>query len=304
MMRRLAAVVPLALALAGCGGAQERAAVSDDLWQVYQDHLAGAKYIDLTHVITPDAPVWHGFGPSKFGRSVDPATGQAYAFDSSGFEATAYTLATDQLGTQLDPPAHWAAEYPSIDELPATYTLRPLVVISIVPQLEKDPGYHLQVADIEAWEKTNGKIPEGSVAFVRSDWSKAWPDPKLATQTTFPGVSLAALKFLHGERHILFHGHEPLDTDATPTLEGEEWLLHNGYAQAEGVANLDQVAQKGCLVAMGFPKFKGGTGGFARYIAICPPDWPHGVTAGPADAPLPKSDKPLHWDETAGTRVR
>ena len=31
------------------------------------------------------------------------------------------------------------------------------------------------------------------------------------------------------------HGHEPLDTDTTPTLEGEAWLMHNGYTQAESV---------------------------------------------------------------------
>jgi len=49
-------------------------------------------------------------------------------------------LTTDQLGTQLDPPAHWAPEFPSIDELPATYAVRPLVVISIVEQVKKDPN--------------------------------------------------------------------------------------------------------------------------------------------------------------------
>ena len=94
----------------------------------------------------------------------------------------------------------------------------------------------------------------------------------------FPGVSLDALKFLHQQRKILFHGHEPLDTDSHPNLEGEYWLMHNGYTQAEGVANLDQVPEKGCLVAIGYPKFQGGTGGYARYIAICPPDWKYGVT--------------------------
>jgi hypothetical protein len=80
--------------------------------------------------------------------------------------------------------------------------------------------------------------------------------------------------------------------------------MHNGYAQAEGVANLDQVAETGCLVAIGYPKLRGGVGGYARYIAICPPDWPHGVTISAADAPLPASDKPLHWDESVGMRVR
>jgi kynurenine formamidase len=230
--------------------------------------------------------------------------GDAYSYEKHGFEATHYDLVTDQLGTQLDPPAHWAPEYPSIDELPATYAVRPLVVISIVEQVSKDPGHHLLVADIAAFEKQDGTIPEGSVVFVRSDWSKKWPDPALATTTPFPGVTLDALKFLHEQRHILFHGHEPLDTDTTPTLEGEYWLMHNGYAQAEGVANLDGVPATGCLVNIGFPKFQGGTGGYARYVAICPADTPIGTTISAADAPLPKSDKPLHWDTTAGTRVR
>jgi kynurenine formamidase len=61
----------------------------------------------------------------------------------------------------------------------------------------------------------------------------------------------------------LFHGHEPLDTDSTPNLEGEDWLMHNGYTQAEGVANLDQVPEAGALVVIGYPKFAGGLGGYA-----------------------------------------
>ena len=87
-----------------------------------------------------------------------------------------------------------------------------------------------------AWEKKHGLIPEGSVVMVRSDWHKKWGDVKRYNKKPFPGVSLAALKFLHVHRKILFHGHEPLDTDTTPTLEGEYWLLHNHYCQAEGVA--------------------------------------------------------------------
>jgi kynurenine formamidase len=304
--------------LAAIGGLVAIAAIAtsssgfaaDGLWAVYDAALKGAKYVDLTHTITPNIPVWAGFAsstfsPAKAGADLDDAKiGDVFTYEKHGFEATEYTLRTDQLGTQLDPPAHWAPEYPAIDELPATYAIRPLVVISIVEQLKSNPNYALQVADIAAWEKQHGRIPEGSVVFVRSDWSKAWPDPKLATLKEFPGVSLDALKFLHLERKILFHGHEPLDTDSTPTLEGEDWLMHHGYAQAEGVANLDQVPETGALVVIGYPKLGGGTGGYARYVAICPSDWPHGVTIGPQDAPLPKSDKTLHWDTAAGMRVR
>ena len=275
------------------------------LWQIYDQALKSAKYIDLTHTLTPSIPVWKGFAPSKFGPTVNPDTGKPYQYSKDGFEATQYNLATDQFGTQLDPPAHWAPEYPAIDELPPTYAVRPLVVISIVEQVSTDPGYHLQVSDIEQWEAKNGKIPAGSVVMVRSDWSKEWPKPELATRTVFPGVSLAALKFLHLQRHILFHGHEPLDTDTTPKLEGEYWLMHNGYTQAEGVANLDQVSETGCLITIGYPKFAGGLGGYARYIAICPAGWKYGVAVGEvAEAPLAKSEKILRWDAGQGMRVR
>jgi len=281
----------------------DSAAAAPGLWEVYETSLARAKYVDLTHTIAPGIPVWHGFGPSKFAATVNPQNGKPYTYAADGFEATRYELSTDQLGTQLDPPAHWAPEFPAIDELPATYSVRPLAVVAIVAQVAKDPGYALQVSDIEKWEGVHGKIPPGAVVFVRSDWSKRWNEKGIAANPVFPGVSLAALQFLHEQRHILMHGHEPLDTDTTPTLEGEAWLMHHGYTQAEGVANLDQVAETGCLVAMGFPKLKGGTGGYARYVAICPPDWRYGVRPGPADAPLPAA-KPLHWDATTGTRVR
>src|SRR5919106_5444733 len=197
-------------------GLSASAAMAQDdkgLWSVYDEALKGAKYIDLTHVIGPNVPVWYGFGPSKFepakaGTDIEgyARKGDAFSYAKHGFEATNYNLATDQLGTQLDPPAHWAPEYPSIDELPPTYAVRPLVVISIVDKVASDPGYHLQVADIETFEKRHGQIPAGSVVFVRSDWSKRWPDPQLATLKEFPGVSLPALKFLHLQRHILFHG--------------------------------------------------------------------------------------------------
>ena len=302
-----AAVAAAAVALGTAAPAMAQDEPSD-LWQAYTEVLSKSRYIDLTHTITPNQPVWKGFGPATFKPTVNPLTGMPYTFASDGFEATAYTIATDQFGTQLDPPAHWAPEYPAIDELPATYAVRPLVVISIVKQLKTKADYHLQVSDIKAWEKANGRIPEGSVVMVRSDWSKKWTTDAtkakaLAADPVFPGVSLKAIKFLHLKRHILFHGHEPLDTDTTPTLEGEAWLMHHGYTQAEGVANLNKVPETGCLVNIGFPKFGGGLGGYARFIAICPPGT-KGTKISRADAPLKKYSKVLHFDDQAGMRVR
>src|SRR4051812_42895683 len=98
------AVAALGLAL------QSASALAEEpgLWGIYNDALKGAKYIDLTHTITPAIPVWSGFGPSSFAPS--KAGGdfpgfatkrETFTWVKNGFEATAYSLTTDQLGTQL-----------------------------------------------------------------------------------------------------------------------------------------------------------------------------------------------------------
>jgi kynurenine formamidase len=295
------------MAVVGVGLMTSGYAAADDLplWKLYGETLKSAKYIDLTHAFEPVQPVWPGFGPAKFkpavaGQDIEGyiKAGQEFTYDKHGFVATAYDLTTDQYGTQLDPPSHWNPLGATISDLPATYAVRPLVVVDISGKVAADQGYHLQIADIETWERKHGRIPEGSVVFVRSDWYKRWSDPAKFNVTPFPGVSLAALKFLHLERKILFHGHEPLDTDTTPTLEGEHWLLHNNFTQAEGVANLDKVPEAGALVNIGFAKPLGGSGGYARYVAIAPADWPQGVSISDAPgAPLPQQTAPLKRDE-------
>ena len=282
------------------------------LWATWDSTFARARFVSLSHVLTPDTPVWSGFPPTtRFqrgtGRLDDKSPYVAFTYETSGFETSAYTFATDQFGTQLDPPAHWHPCFPAIDELPATLALRKLAVISIVDKVSADANYHLTADDVRAWERANGTVPAGSVVMVRSDWSKRWPDGSRIQPADhkFPGVTLDALKLLHLERRILLHGHEPLDADSTPTLVAEDWLMNNGYMQAEGVANLDQVPATGALIAIGFPRLKGGTGGFASFTAICPAEWSNGARPGEAaEAPLPYSDRRLVWNEAKGIRER
>ena len=63
--------------------------------------------------------------------------------------------------------------------------------------------------------------------------------------------------------------------------------------------------ETGALVAIGFPRFRGGTGGLASLTAICPEGWPHGVRPGDvAEAPLPYHDTRLVWNDATGRRER
>jgi kynurenine formamidase len=279
--------------------------VKTDLWEIYNNVLKQAKYVDLTHAFSPTIPVWPGFGNAVFKPAVAGRTypgyankGDAFNYKKHGFIASAYSLPTDQYGTQLDPPAHFNEYGASISDLPATYAIRPLVIIDIHAKVKKDPGYHATLADIKEWEKKHGPVPAGAVVAIRSDWYKRWHKTERFAQKPFPGIKLAALKYLHLERHILFHGHEPLDTDTTANLEGETWLLKNNFCQAEGMKNLDKVPEKGALILIGFAKPEGGTGGYARYIAVCPPDWKYGKSVIEAPgAPLPKMPHPMRRDK-------
>ena len=233
------------------------------------------------------------------------AKGDTFTYEKHGFEATAYLLTTDQLGTQLDPPAHWAPEYPG--DRRAAGDLHD-------PAAGGDPDARTRWPRTSAMRCRSPTSRPGRRSTARSRrarWSSCAPTGRRAGRTRssppqpFPGVGLDALKFLHEERHILFHGHEPLDTDATPTLEGEYWLMHNGYAQAEGVANLDQVPRDR------LPRRHRLRRSSRAGSAATPATWRSarrtgrtGSTISAADAPLPKSDKPLHWDAAAGMRVR
>lgn len=287
------------LLLAGCAPSPPSPATG--LWGSYDATLRQARYIDLTHAFAPGDPRGTGFGAVTVmpARAAIDLPGfmkkdEAFSYTGQGAAITAYDLPTDQIGTQLDPPAHGNPLGATISDIPPTVAVRPLVVIDISAKTRADPGYVATVADIAGWEAKHGRIPAGSVVMFRTDWSKRWGDPARFTARPFPGIALEALKLLHLDRRILFHGHEPLDTDATPDLVAERWLLAHDFAQAEGVANLDQVPEAGALVSIGFAKPLGGSGGLARLIAIAPADWPHGVTIKEAPgAPLPRQPAPL-----------
>lgn len=299
---RLFAPLLLGSALSLAASARASDSAGAPLWDFYRTTLSRAKYIDLTHALAPGGPIGEGFGDFTVGAARAAVSipglvqkGEPFTYDRQGVAITAYGLPMDHIGTQFGPPAHLNDHGATISDIPPTVVLRPLVVVNVAPKVAADPGYQATVEDVKDWEHRHGRIPAGSVVMFRSDWSRKWGDPKRFTTPPFPGVSLAALKFLHLERHILMHGHEPLDTDDTaPRFVGETWLLQHNFAQAEGVANLDQVPESGALIAIGFAKFEGGTGGFARYVAIAPPDWPRGESlAEQSGAPLPGHAGPL-----------
>lgn len=258
------------LALAGCSAAKPKPVAPEptlaDAWRV----ISTRKFVDLTHSFAPDTPVWEGFGPAKFTPQTDPKTGRPYTVAKDGFHATHYSL-VGQYGTHVDPPAHFAPGGKTLDELPVENMILPLVVFDITPKLAAQPDYALTVDDVLEWEKLHGRVPAGAFAALRTDMSKDWTrDTKRFERHPFPAWSFDAIRFLYEQRGIVANGHEAMDTDTTPAMDSETWLLRQGHWQIEVMTNLDQVPETGALLVVAWPKPRGGLGFPVRAFAVLP----------------------------------
>jgi kynurenine formamidase len=256
----------LFVAAAVLAAAPAQAQSLTDAWRI----ISGKEFVDLTQSFGVASPVWVGFGQATMSAAADPKTHEAYTIAKHGFRTTYYSM-VGQYGTHVDPPAHFAEGGITMDNIPVKQMILPLVVFDATPRLAANPNHAWSVADIEAWERANGQIPRGSFAALRTDMHKDWDaNPVRFKRHPFPAWSLAAVKFLIESRGVTAIGHESLDTDATPKMESETWLLQAGHWQIEVMANLDKVPATGALIVVAWPKVENGLGFPARAFAILP----------------------------------
>src|SRR5713101_2625789 len=195
--------------------------------------------------------------------------------------AAARYAASEHGGTHLDSPIHFAENKATVDQVPLSQLIGPAVVIDIAPACAKDPDYRLSVADIAAWEKQQGAIPDSAIVLVRTGWGKFWPDrtrylgsatPGDTAHLHFPGISREAAEFLVTRRKINGVAIDTASMDYGPSKEFIAHQIINGanVYGLENVANLEKLPPTGATL-IGLPmKIKGGTGAPTRIIAILP----------------------------------
>lgn len=271
---RFTHIFTLMVPLLVCIGASNAVAADDntttesELMKAYEI-ISNSRFVDLTHTFSPSIPVWKGFGQATFARAADPATSDTYTIAEEGFRSQIFTF-VGQYGTHIDPPAHFDIDGRTLDEIPVTQMIMPLVVINMVPLLDEDPNAALSVENIKNWEAEHGRVPVGSFVALRTDMSNNWKsNPEDFKSYPFPGWSLPAVKFLIQERGVVAIGHESLDT-AADGLKSETWLLQHDHWQIEVMTNLDKVPPTGSLLVATWPKPKSGLGFPARVFAIVP----------------------------------
>src|SRR3984893_7417034 len=232
--------------------------------------IAGRTCVALTQSFGPDTPVWSGFGQAKMTPAADPQTHEPYTIAKDGFHATFYEM-VGQYGTHVDPPAHFADNGATMDEIPLKEMILPLIVLDDTPYLAKDPNHAFSVADLMAWEKTHGRVPKGSFVALRTDMYKDWDsNPERFKRSPFPAWAFETIKFLYEQRGVTATGHEAMDTDTTDKMDSETYILQHGHYQIEVMANLDKVPETGAIIVVTWPKVEKGLGFPARRAEILP----------------------------------
>ena len=230
---------------------------------------ADYKVVDLTHVITPDMPVWPG--------DPKPTIKPMATVEKDGYFLNEFSIG-EHSGTHFGAPAHFIEGGKTVDAIPADTFILPAVVIDISKKCKNNPDYSLTVEDILSWEKENGKIPEGSLVMAYTGWDEKWGDAKEFFGFDenggmhFPGFSEEAVIFLMEKRGVKGLG---IDTHGIDPGYDEEYksntaLFERGGFHLENLANLGKLPPKGFYVFIGALPIKGGSGSPARVLALIP----------------------------------
>jgi kynurenine formamidase len=235
----------------------------DDLLHI----LRASDWVDLTHAFEPGIPHYQLFPDEQ--RDLLPEAADA------GFTVHRYAH-VGQWGTHVDPPIHFIQGGRTLDQIPVTEMIAPLVVLDVRDQTEQDSDFAATARTVEAHETDHGQIEPGSFVALLTGWGNRWPDPAaMQNGGHTPGWDVSALKLLVEQRNITAIGHDTTDTDPAARLaEGEApaetYILAKDRWQIELLANLDKVPPRRALIVATWPKPKGGSGFPARCLAIVP----------------------------------
>jgi len=238
--------------------------------------LRANRILDLSHAFDEQTIYWPT-SPSKF--ELKPL---AFGKTPGGYFYASFVLCTPEHGgTHLDAPLHFAEGHPSIGDVPLDRLMGPAVVIDVSKQAAGDPVYRLSPEDIVAFERAHGRIPQGAIVLLRTDWSRFWPNVKQylgddtpgdASKLKFPGYGVEAARLLVEERKVAVLGIDTASIDYGPSTD---FMAHRiGAAQnvvnLENLTGLSELPPTGATVIALPMKIAKGSGGPVRVIALVP----------------------------------
>lgn len=243
------------------------------------DELAADKLevIDLTWPINSKSAYWPGANYKPFELHTI-ATLERDRVLSKAFSMP------EHLGTHIDAPNHFEPRAAAVDQIAAADFFAPGVLIDISAQASMQPDYRLSAANVHAWEKTHGRIPDRAVVLLRTGWGRFWSNmPRYQGLDTmgrlhFPAYSPEAARLLINERKARGLGVDTLSVDYGMS---RDFAVHHILGKAnryglENLARLEKLPPRGFYLFVAPIKIETGTGGPTRVLAILEPqEGPH-----------------------------
>jgi len=224
---------------------------------------------DLTYTLTDTFPYIH-VHKLTFPFRLEPMA----TLEKNGVRANTWII-HEHLGTHIDAPNHFQPDGIAVDQIKPEDLIVPLIIIDLTAKAAKDKDAELTVSDLEKFEAANGRITPHSCVMMLSGWGKYVNTPTYMGEDSsgtkhFPGFSVAAVKFLAGQRDIAGIGVDVISFDPgrDNNYSTHKMLFSFGKWAVENVANLEKVPATGATLIVGAPKVGGATGGIARLFAL------------------------------------
>jgi kynurenine formamidase len=237
------------------------------------DSPAG-EWIDLSHDFSAETVYWPTAEPFKLETVAAGMTEKGYYYSAYQF------CAAEHGGTHIDAPVHFAEGRNSVDQIPLNQLIGAAIKIDLSTKATGDRDYQIGAADIEAWEKQHGRIPDDSIVLLETGWSRYWPDrlkylgtdkrgPEAVPELHFPGLAPDAARWLTANRKIKAVGLDTasIDYGQSQLFETHRILMGQNIPAFENVANLDRLPEKIAMVIALPMKIRGGSGGPLHIIA-------------------------------------
>lgn len=228
---------------------------------------AGAtKVEDLTHEFDETFP--HFFGIEGVGFK------EVKSFDKDGFLTLELAL-NEHTGTHIDAPLHVAADGASVAEIPVDTLIAPLAVIDIRARAGESDDAELTPDDLKAWQSANGPFPEHCCVAMYSGWEDRLGTDRFRNADAdgvqhYPGFHVEAAQMLTEETSAVGIAVDTLSLDygKSPDFATHFAWLPTGRWGLENVANLGRMPATGATIVVGAPKWRGGSGGPSRVMAL------------------------------------
>lgn len=237
--------------------------------------FSGGEWVDLSHDFAADTIYW----PTAEAFKLETVSA---GVNEKGYYYSAYKFsAAEHGGTHIDAPVHFAEGHDSVDQIPLDRLIGPAIKVDVSAKALANRDYQVNVADFEAWEARNGRIPDESIVLLQTGWSQYWSDrvkylgtdkrgAEAVAELHFPGLAQEAARWLTENRKIKAIGLDTasIDYGQSQLFESHRILMGQDIPAFENVANLDRVSEKIAMVIAMPMKIRGGSGGPLRIIAF------------------------------------